>query len=102
MNDDGTMHEGTMYDDILRDMAREAIEAGKVPRRSPDRVMGGRGAGTQCVVCGVPVERSELGFVIEFMNGSDPHSHPVHIRCYSALELQLEGLGHSNGTLSNG
>jgi hypothetical protein len=75
-----------MDDGNLRDKAREALLTGKLPCRRPDRVWGGAGAGTPCTVCGTPVRPDEVGFEMEF--DAAGRTHHVHIRCFSALEME--------------
>ena len=49
-----------MEDNTLREKALEAIKNGKLPTRSPDRIMGGPGCGEACAVCGETVRRSQI------------------------------------------
>ena len=44
-----------MDDNTLREKALEAIKNGKLPTRSPDRIMGGPGFCEACAVCGETV-----------------------------------------------
>jgi hypothetical protein len=77
----------------LRERAREAILAGKLPGRRPDRMWGGPAAGGICVVCGSPVMRGELEFEIEFSRnggGSGTDRYNVHIGCFQAWESEFQ------------
>ena len=57
----------TKWDDsILREKAREAIQNGKLPARSPDRIMGGPGCGGACALCGETVQRSRMELEAEY------------------------------------
>ena len=89
-------------DGVLRAKARELIQSGKLPRRLPARRWGGRGSGDACMLCGKPVEPSEIGIEIDFGgNGDGECSHDFHNRCLSALELELRGLGADSQPVSD-
>jgi hypothetical protein len=78
-------------ENILREQARAAVEAGKLPGRRPDRTWGGPGVGATCAVCGLPVKRDEMEFEIEFArDGDNPglDKFHVHIRCFAAWEFE--------------
>ena len=80
---------------ILRGMAREAIQGGKLPNRAPDRMWGGAGSGAQCSICGAPVEQKEVGYELEFAadTGADSSNHVVHAHCFAALEAERQKPG---------
>lgn len=76
----------------LRDRVRQAIAAGELPGRRPDRTWGGPGAGGCCTICGTPIQSDEVELEIEFARGSDGagfDKHHVHFRCFSAFEVEL-------------
>ena len=76
---------------ILREKARAAVRAGKLPARRPDRMWGGPGVGADCAVCGRPVTPDEMEFEIQFArNGDNPglDKFHVHIRCFAAWEFE--------------
>ena len=78
---------------ILRDKAREAIRARKLPSRRPDRASSGPGVGEPCVICGEPITRDQVELKIQFIRkGRSAHveSHHVHLRCFAAWECELE------------
>jgi hypothetical protein len=75
----------------LRQKAREAIQAGKLPGRPPQRVWGGPGVGACCTICGKPARQDEVEFELEFGrddNDRDPGDHHVHVQCFAAWELE--------------
>jgi hypothetical protein len=76
---------------MLRDKARAAVQAGKLPSRRRDRTWAGPGVGAICSVCDLPIERDEMEFEIEFArNGYHPglDKFHVHIRCFAAWEFE--------------
>ncbi len=80
-----------MEEGALREKARSALQAGKIPDRRPDRTWGGPGVGAACAICDLPVERDQMEFEIEFArNGGNPglDKFHVHIRCFAAWELE--------------
>ena len=75
----------------LREQARAAIQSGKVPTRTPDRVWGGPGIGALCAVCERPVTNADLEFEMEFAREVDfpgLDTFHVHIRCFAAWEFE--------------
>jgi hypothetical protein len=95
-----------MSDDcVLREKAREVIQAGKLPNRPPERSWGGPGVGADCTICSVPVKRDELEFEIEFArNGNDDtqNTYHIHIRCFAAWQHERQNLEHVAGADSSG
>ena len=85
LEDDTTNREGT-----LRETVREAIRTGKLPSRRPDRVWGGRGDGTTCSVCHVPVGADEIEFELEFITAGDVAGHHVHSDCFAVWDGERE------------
>ena len=74
-----------------RRKARECVDSGKIPNRSPDRLYGGRGTGADCVICGAPVVPDQIEFEIEFdrnVPGSGVDKYLVHLACLSAWESE--------------
>ena len=89
----------------LRQKAREAIRAGKLPNRSADGTWGGPGADAECSVCGVPVKREELEFEIEFARGDADQAadkHHLHVRCFEAWEAERETVGQATSATTSG
>ena len=77
----------------LRKQAREAIRTGGLPNRRPDRMWGGPGNGTTCVICGGVLTRDETAFEIEFacpLEGGPSLGHHFHVRCFAAWELERD------------
>lgn len=75
----------------LREMARAAMEAGKLPHRRPRRMWGGPGGGAPCAVCSRPVAQNELGFELEFGLEDEATAEGewhVHLQCFAAWEAE--------------
>ena len=90
----------TMDDSRPREWAREAIQNGKLPTRSPDSIMGGPGCGEACALCAETLRRTEMELEAEFRSdGEAPESHKYHLhpRCFAAWELERT---HRNGHFS--
>jgi hypothetical protein len=86
-----------MDEQAVRAMAREVLDAGKLPNRRPDRTWGGRGVGAICTICELPVSSNEMEFEIEFArDGDNPDldKFHVHIRCFAAWEFERRRDGH--------
>lgn len=69
----------------LNELAREAICAGRVPLRAPDRMFGGDGGGESCAVCECPVQGNSACLELEFRNaGGAVEARHFHVSCYAA------------------
>ena len=81
-------------ENALRQKAREAIQAGKLPNRRPERMWGGPGNGADCAICGESLSRDEVGFDLQYdQDGEHPGvNHQVHVRCFAAWERERENL----------
>jgi|SRR4030095_2249983 hypothetical protein len=79
-----------MSDDcVLPEKVRELIQAGKLPRRAPERTWGGSGVGADCAICDVPVKGDELELEMEYArDGNDDtlDKYHVHVRCFVVWE----------------
>ena len=87
---------GPANEESLVEMAREAIRAGKLPARRPDRTFGGPGSQADCAVCGELISRSQMELELEFKrHGANPglDSYHVHPRCFAAWETALRNPG---------
>jgi hypothetical protein len=76
---------------LLREKARQAIRAEKLPSRRPDRMWGGSGLGDRCVICGETITRDQMELEIQFARagaGSDLDGFHVHVWCFAAWELE--------------
>lgn len=73
----------------LRQRARTALDAGTLPRVSPDGMWGGRGNGDACPVCGSCIKPADTELELEF---SDPEGGPavrtfhMHLPCFAVWE----------------
>jgi hypothetical protein len=80
-------------EDVLRDKVREAIQAGALPNRRPDRTWGGPGVGACCRICSTPVKQDEVELEIEFGRGWKqplPERYHVHVSCFAAWESERQ------------
>jgi hypothetical protein len=84
---------------LLREQAREAIRAGKLPTRRSDRLFGGPGSEQPCAVCGETLPRTEMEIELEFFNPygatSGIDQFHFHHRCYAAWEFERTKVGQS-------
>ena len=80
----------------LRRRAREAMQAGLIPRERPTGLWGGHGSGERCAVCGHIVEPSEMELEIEFaaaeVNMQGAREFHMHLTCFAAWEFVRSGL----------
>jgi hypothetical protein len=71
-------------DSALRERVRQALEAGALPGRDPDRMWGGVSVGARCSVCQAAIAAGDLEMELDFER-DDPRSgvdtHRMHIRC---------------------
>lgn len=74
----------------LRQKARDAIMAGRLPTCSPTGVWGGPGTGNKCAVCAQCITADGLGFELEFVGAGrrEPEIRNVHLWCFAAWELE--------------
>lgn len=75
----------------LREQARRALKAGKLPNRRPNQTWGGPGVGHPCSICRSPITRDELELEVEFAPtdvDTGPRTHHVHVRCFAAWESE--------------
>jgi hypothetical protein len=77
---------------LLHSKAREAIRAGNLPLRSPDKLWGGPATGDRCAVCGVSTTPGELELEIEFTREGGRTRYHVHPLCFSIFNRELERL----------
>ena len=80
-----------MNDSLLQAKAREAMQAGALPKRAPDRMWGGPATGARCAVCGASTEPGEVELELEFTRESSGRTrHFVHPSCFSIFRLEVE------------
>ena len=76
-----------MPPEYLRDLARQAITADKIPTHWPDRMWDGPGIGTSCALCAQPVH--EMAFAVYWaMDRAGPRLDHFHFRCFAAWEFE--------------
>jgi len=80
----------------LRENILSALQAGKIPNRTPDRTWGGSGVGATCAICELPLTRADMGVEIQFDHDGDTglDKYHFHIRCYAAWEFERRRDGH--------
>jgi hypothetical protein len=82
---------GRSADSDLTAKARDAIRAGKVPDRLPDRTFGGCSRGALCAICDELVQRDESEFEIEFFRDDVASDRYVlHAACFWAWRLERQ------------
>jgi len=86
----------------LRQKAREAIVAGKLPHRRAERMWAGPGVGSRCSICDEPVDHGEIEYELEFTRGNDPSqaSYHVHLRCFAAWAYVCRYFGAAREAIS--
>jgi hypothetical protein len=80
----------------LREQARDAIRARKMPTRSYDRMFGGPGSEQPCAVCGKTLPGAEVEIELEFnRHGATPGIERFHLHrlCYAAWEFERSEVG---------
>ncbi len=85
----------------LRAKAREAIQNGTLPKRLPDRIVGGPGRGEACSVCGESIGHYQILLELEFARldgAADVDKRPLHPRCCVAWESERASVDGVNGT----
>lgn len=94
--------------DELRRSAREALRAGKLPNRRPDRMWGGHGNGEEaCTLCGKVLGPEDVSLDLEYGDPLDRTAvltHAVHLQCFSAWddERRRPGPSQAQQPASNG
>jgi hypothetical protein len=95
-----------MKQSTLRELAREALRAGKLPNRRPDWLWGGPAHGVDCSVCGQPVSPGETAFEAEFGDPRQPAAtrtaYSFHVRCFATWELERDNFAVADGNGHNG
>ena len=89
----------------LKEKARDAIRALRLPARRPERVWGGPGAGNGCALCTHSVSPDGLGFELQFGQDASarPEIHHMHIWCFAAWESERRSLqGEDDGGTIDG
>ena len=78
-----------MNDDFvrLRERAREGMQSGTLPRRTPAATWGGLGDGRACAVC----EQRVAGHELEVEFDVAPITYRMHVSCFRAWESELLG-----------
>jgi hypothetical protein len=81
----------------LKDLAREALEAGRVPQVRPERLWGSSGDGSECPICCEAIASEDVGFELDFPRSSSLEpprpSCLVHARCFKAWDVVRQESG---------
>jgi hypothetical protein len=97
-----------MYDDSrLKQMARIAIDGGRVPRTRSGRPWGSSGDGSECPICDRPIISLELGYELEHCErgvADLKRSFLVHARCFRAWDAvrDLTDPAHATSFIDGG
>jgi len=89
----------------LRERARQAIEAGKLPSCRPKSMWGGPGIGACCGICDKPVMHDETEFEIEFAQNDRSRRivdyYHLHLKCFAAWEFERHKFEPTDGKISS-
>lgn len=82
----------SMADTALRRLlARQAIDARKLPDRPADRMWGGPGRSETCSICNLEIPPQQTAFELEFTRGGHKTSlHFLHGPCLAAWEAEWQ------------
>lgn len=73
----------------LRELARRAIRAGKLPREKPVGTWAGHGSGASCSVCEQPIKHDDVEYEVDVAHdGNNPglDQFRFHLRCFAVWE----------------
>lgn len=77
-----------MDEETLREHARAAIAAKRIPAAATQHTWGGPGVGAECSICGRRIGQSEIELEVQF---SQLDSHHLHLPCFAAWALERDG-----------
>jgi hypothetical protein len=75
----------------LRKLVREALHAGKLPRREPDYTWGGNGCGATCTICQELVRADQVEYEVQFAHDGSRRGMDqfhMHFRCFAVWERE--------------
>jgi hypothetical protein len=80
---------------LLSEKVWSALQAGKIPNRTPDRTSRGPEVGAKCPICDLPFTVEDL-VEVQFAHEGDTgvESYHLHLRCYAAWEFERRKDGH--------
>lgn len=79
-----------MQEAELHRAARARIQAGKLPCDFPAPTWGGHGSGELCELCGEPIGRFQIEYIVRLPRGDGGHKCPFHLRCYMVWRLECD------------
>jgi hypothetical protein len=79
----------------LSEKVWSALQAGKIPNRTPDRTSRGPAVGAKCPICDLPFTVEDL-VEVQFAHEGDTgmESYHLHLRCYAAWEFERRKESH--------
>ena len=75
----------------IRELARQAVQSGVMPRSVPESAMRGPGFGVRCTLCREPITINQVDHELHFRlpNAVAPLSRfHLHLRCVAAWEME--------------
>lgn len=78
----------TLLESELREVARELIARGRLPRHAPNRVWGGTGSGLPCALCGKVIPAAEVEYETDSSVDGSIRTFHFHFVCHAAWQLE--------------
>jgi len=87
-----------MSDSQRRDLAKCAIDEGRVPARLPDDTFGGRGTGRPCAVCRLPISAEEADLLVHVPRVGRAKAVVFHVHgsCAAAWRIEVAALAQAS------
>jgi hypothetical protein len=79
-----------MMEDIsLRARVRRMVQTGEMPCDEAGKIWAGRGVGTHCAACGLPITPTEIEFEVTLTSGAELR---LHRACHDVWREECEEL----------
>jgi hypothetical protein len=75
-------------DDDLRQLARERIREGRLPRITQYRTWGGRGSNEPCALCDLLIKGEAVEYEIEALGPDGIRLYRFHFLCHDAWQYE--------------